>query len=370
MPALLSTPHSLAIAMWDFSWLERRWEGGGYEDWSAALDGLVARGYDVVRIDAYPHLIWDGAERYTLKPVWDQHPWGSPHPIDVDPSSDLLEFIALAREKGLLVSLSSWYREDSADVRRRLRTPEDLASVWLATLAHIESAGLLDAVWFVDLGNEWPQPMWAPFLYQQGDDAASLDRTSAEYQRWTDTALGIVAARYPAMPLCFSFIDQMDTWARQDVSAFGLLELHIWMVQGEDPSFYESLGYDIVAASFDPDQYQVLTAAPALYRSDPELWRKQLDAAIDRAAQWSKAASLPLVTTESWATICWKDGEGLDWEWVKELCEHGVRRALETGRWAALSTSNFCGPQFRGMWDDTEWHQALTRAIHSVTPEI
>jgi hypothetical protein len=43
--------------MWDFSWLERRWPGAGYEDWSQALDELVERGYEAVRIDAYPHLV-------------------------------------------------------------------------------------------------------------------------------------------------------------------------------------------------------------------------------------------------------------------------------------------------------------------------
>jgi hypothetical protein len=25
------------ITMWDFSWLERRWPGAGYEDWDKAL---------------------------------------------------------------------------------------------------------------------------------------------------------------------------------------------------------------------------------------------------------------------------------------------------------------------------------------------
>jgi Sugar-binding cellulase-like len=40
----------------------------------------------------------------------------------------------------------------------------------------------------------------------------------------------------------------------------------------------------------------------------------------------------------------------LDWAWVKELCAHGVRRAVANGRWAAMATSTFCGPQFVGMW--------------------
>jgi len=49
--------------MWDFSWLERRWPGAGYEDWDVALDELKARGYDAVRIDAYPHLVAAEARR-------------------------------------------------------------------------------------------------------------------------------------------------------------------------------------------------------------------------------------------------------------------------------------------------------------------
>ena len=43
--------------MWDFSWLERRWPGAGYEDWDKILDELAERGYHADRIDAYPHLV-------------------------------------------------------------------------------------------------------------------------------------------------------------------------------------------------------------------------------------------------------------------------------------------------------------------------
>ena len=64
----------MAITMWDFSWLERRWPGAGYEDWDLALDELAERGYDAVSIDAYPHLWAAGPEStYTLLPCWDQH---------------------------------------------------------------------------------------------------------------------------------------------------------------------------------------------------------------------------------------------------------------------------------------------------------
>ena len=40
----------LAITMWDSSWLRRRYAGGGFESFDTALDELVERGYNAVRI--------------------------------------------------------------------------------------------------------------------------------------------------------------------------------------------------------------------------------------------------------------------------------------------------------------------------------
>ena len=59
----------------------------------------------------------------------------------------------------------------------------------------------------------------------------------------------------------------------------------------------------------------------------------------------------------------------LDWGWVRELCELGTLTAAATGRWLAIATSNFCGPQFVGMWRDVEWDRRLTRAIREAPIE-
>ncbi|MBQ7604030.1 MAG: hypothetical protein IJU75_03670 [Clostridia bacterium] len=53
----------------------------------------------------------------------------------------------------------------------------------------------------------------------------------------------------------------------------------------------------------------------------------------------------------------------LDWDWIFDLNRLGIKTALGTGRWAALATSNFCGPQFRGMWDNVAWHREMTDLI-------
>jgi hypothetical protein len=138
------------------------------------------------------------------------------------------------------------------------------------------------------------------------------------------------------------------------------LEPHLWMALYS--GFYDQIGFSF--NFFNPEEYApVVLHAEKLYRSDPDFWKGRLKEGIENLADWSRASGLPLVTTESWAIVNYKDGPGLDWGWVKELCAYGVETAVETGRWSMLCTSNFCGPQFVGMWRDVEWHQRLTRII-------
>lgn len=81
-------------------------------------------------------------------------------------------------------------------------------------------------------------------------------------------------------------------------------------------------------------------------------------------AAWSLERKKPMVTTECWGPVDYKDWPLLNWDWVKELCEIGTIEASKSGRWIAIATSNFCGPQFVGMWSDISWHKRLTDRIH------
>jgi hypothetical protein len=75
----------------------------------------------------------------------------------------------------------------------------------------------------------------------------------------------------------------------------------------------------------------------------------------------------PLITTEAWAIVDYKDWPLLKWDWVKDLCHLGVQHAASSGQWLAIATSNFCGPQFDGMWRDVLWHREMTAIIRSGT---
>lgn len=352
----------LAVTMWDFSWLERRWPGGGYDDWGRSLDELAERGYDAVRIDAYPHLVAAGRERdWELVPVWSQERWGSPEPIRIRVMPALIEFISLCRARRIRVALSSWFRQDRSDVRLSINSPKRLAEIWAITLDALDREGLRDDLLWVDLCNEFPLELWAPFV-PRGEEAAELAGGLKAGTRWMRESIAALRPDAPALDLTFSFDAEDEPWAAQDVGFLDFLELHLWMAQWSD--FYDAIGYEWDL--FGPRGYEALAArGESTYRSDPDRWIQGLTAGIEAAATWSRLAGQRIVTTEAWASVNYRDDPRLDWGWIKELCEVGVARALATGRWAALCTSNFCGPQFSGMWSDLDWHRRLTDRIHA-----
>lgn len=352
----------LAITMWDFSWLERRWPGAGYENWDYALDELAARGYDAVRIDAFPHLVAAAPEQvWELLPVWSVQDWGSPAKNRVQVQPALNQFIRKCADRNLRVGLSTWFRQDTGNTRMRIRTPQDHGQIWKATLDSIARAGLTDHLLYVDLCNEFPLDIWAPFLPK------GLKRDSPQGAKWMREAIDVVRKAYPNLDYTFSQTSEWSTWKQQDVSMLDFMELHIWMAQSSE--FNDKIDYHY--ERFDLNGYEHLVDnGRRLYESNTHFWQSKLKERIQMAADWSRTSGRPLITTECWSVVDYKDWPLLPWDWIKELCEVGVQSAAATGRWVSMGTSNFCGPQFVGMWRDAAWHKGLTGAIHSATVHL
>ena len=350
-----------AITMWDFSWLERRWTGAGYEDWDVALDQLVERGYDAVRIDAYPHFfLGDPAAERTLVPIWNQHAWGSPDTLTVRVQPALIQFIAKCKARGVKVGLSSWFREDTADIRMKITGPAVLAQAWLKVLDAVRTAGLLDSILYVDLCNEWPLFLWAPWFDKAKKNDDWGEERSLAYMR---DAIAGVRAGDATLPLFFSAaFNKLDVYLKSDYSHFDAFDQHIWMTQANGDEFYNKIGYEY--EKFDPKGYHaVSTKAAKTYRERPKYWQAGMAGRIDEIIAISRKLNKPLISTECWSVVDYKDWPGLEWDWIKELCALGTQRASASGRWLAIATSNFCGPQFAGMWRDVAWHRRLTDTI-------
>lgn len=353
-----------AITMWDFSWLERRWPGAGFEDWDQALNGLVERGYNAVRIDAYPHLI--GANPYKkweLNEVWNQQDWGSPDINIVQVQPALNQFIAKCKERDIKVALSSWYRQDTSKTYMKINSPEKMADIWIATLKSIEKDNLLDNILYVDLCNEWPGNIWAPFFTTLHSEVNWGEWFKASSLDWMKRALSIIKGVYPDIPFLFSFdTSDVDKYSEVDSSFLDLYEHHIWMVQQNNGEFYNKVGYKY--ERFSSEGYKnVVKHAESLYKEKPEYWQNLLIQKINRIAKVAYNNRTPLATTECWGLVDYKDWPLLNWDWIKELCEIGTLTAVNSNMWVLIATSNFCAPQFVGMWRDIEWHQKLTKKI-------
>ena len=355
-----------AISMWDFSWLERRWPGAGYEDWDKILDELLIRGYNAIRIDAYPHLIAENpTKEWILKEVWNQQVWGSPDLNVVQVQPNLNKFLLKCKERGIKVGLSSWYRQDVDDVRMKITAPDKMADCWISTLRTIEQDGLLDTILYVDLCNEWPGNLWAPFFSSQYPHIVWGEWYKEESLFWMKRTLERMRVKYPDMPFLFSF----DCWdvhkyEEVDTSFLDLFEHHIWMVHQNNNEFYRKVDYK--DGQFLPEAYKkVVKVAEKLYKAKPLYWQKLLTDKIKLTGEVAKKVGRPLVTTECWGIVDYKDWPLLNWDWVKELCALGTVTAAQTGMWVGIATSNFCGPQFVGMWRDVKWHQEMTAIIKS-----
>jgi hypothetical protein len=354
-----------AISMWEFSWIERRWDGAGYEDWDRALDELQERGYNAIRIDPFPHLLaTDPHKTWTLLPEWNTQLWGSPDVNRIVLLPALLEFISKCRDRGIMVGLSTWYRQDEDNLRMQITGPEVMAAQWVKTLDLIAAACLLDTILYTDLCNEWPGDAWAPFMkphlnFGEWDHPASLG--------FMHRAISLVRVKYPRMPLFFSCSSgRVENYLEHDLSDFDLFDPHVWMAQENGDEFYKIVGY--AYERFDPKGYTNLSLkAESTYRSRREYWQHLLTGKIDRLASISAKLGKPLVTTECWAIVDYKDWPLLKWDWVKDLCLLGVQRSASSGQWLAIASSNFCGPQFAGMWRDKAWHQSVTNAIRSAS---
>ncbi len=354
----------LAITMWDFSWLERRWPGAGYEDWDKVLNELLVRGYNAVRIDAYPHLVAnDATKEYTLLPVWNTQDWGSPDVNKVVVQPALNQFIAKCKKRNIMVGLSCWYRQDTDKILMKIDSPQKMAENWITTLQTIEKDGLLDAILCVDLCNEWPGDLWCPFFKNDPPEHSWGYWYTEKSMQFMKESIGLVQKAYPQLPLCYSFTGgDPALYAKYDLSFFGLIEHHIWMAQLNGEEYYKEVGYKY--QRFSPEGYTNLAANyEKVYRQRPEHWRKILTEGVQLVAKSARAANQPLITTECWGLVDFKDWPLLKWDIVKELCELGVTTAAATGQWIAMATSNFCGPQFQGMWQDVAWHQRLTAII-------
>lgn len=362
--------------MWDFSWLTRRdGDEAEYRDWPRVLDELVERGYDCVRIDAFPHLVTTGDDTATILPEPISAQWGNSSPVEVRPRQGLIEFLKLASQRDLRVGLSTWFNPDTTDQRSTVRTPQDYARVWGETLAVVHDAGLDGCIEWVDLCNEFPFGGWAhgayPRIFGQSPRNPApyflpwRDGAVQRMQPYIDESIGALKARFPQHRYTLSFMGiSKANFYKLDTTHMDLVEPHVWLTD-HIPFSAASLGF-MSMAQFPFGEALHARVGPSVYAMLKKHWLGRLGAHMDDLSSWAHERDLPLYTSEGWATVMYGGRPAAQsqayWSWIKEICEAAAHMAVDRG-WTGICTSNFAQPHFPGMWSDVAWHQRVTSAI-------
>jgi len=392
MSRLKEMKKPLAIAMWDSGWLTRHYEYGSFADWDLALDGLVERGYNAIRIEAFPHLIAAGSDGAVKERFFRsrgeglEHMWRNAWSTYLEPK-ELATFLNKCRERGVYVGLSTWFPDVRENRHKEIQGLDEFVRIWHETLLYLDGFGLLDNVIYVDLLNEYP--LWHSFEWLKGtlecmsaphkDDLKALSeqdrcryvdsecynpRQFDFYNNFASTSINKLKAAWPNLDFFYSFTHSNSTpWDRMDLSNFDALDVHHWFTQNVD--FSKSVDYfDAIHtathsdAGYEPCMKKIRQEWPARKEDLVDWMRTKLQ----HVAEVGTKLDIPYGNTEGWGPILWRDHPLLDWSFVKEAGLIGAQLGAELG-YSFNCSSNFTHPQFQGLWDDIAWHREVTAII-------
>lgn len=395
----------VAITMWDSSWLRRRYAGGGFESFDQALDELKERGYNAVRIDAFPHMIAslpDGtnAERFLDTPGVSWHKygfaqWGNPWTIYIYPRRDIVDFIRKAKERGIYVALSTWLKPTWEQRNDLIRGPEGLIRIWDETLAFLEENGCLDQILYVDVHNEIPHGACNLWLYQQLECMKSPSgggmtaEQKAFYRQYFTKVLHELKARWPQLSFTASYTEDFETEAREaDLSEWDLLDVHAWM-EFAPCKILKDTGYAEHISRFgDPDRIYLnpttIGYTGSIKRIPGDFYFEEVNQKIQKAwkehkneckewmdkhmeliAQTGRSYGIPVGNTEGWGSVLWLEHPMLEWDHIREAGLIAAELGAKHG-YLFNCQSNFCEPQYLRLWRDVDYHRQVTGIIRGI----
>ena len=375
MPHLRELPSPLAINMWDFTWLTRHYATDPLGDWDRALDELVDRGYNALRIDCFPQLVAAGPdgqrpETSTFSPKkLGFAVWGNAWTTTVNPRQDLLDFLGKCRDREVFVGLSTWFWEDADKRNTRIQGLAEFVRVWDETLRFLADHNALNNVVYVDLLNEYPywhgftwltkmlETMSEPVVPGGGFNLRQRDF----HRQFIYDALDQLRGRWPTLDFLASQTHNWQEHADMDYRHFSLIDSHIWFVH--HPDFGGATGYnaEIHPMERDAKWAEVHAAMKAMWTGRRTEFIDWMDGRLAEMAAVAGKFNLPLGNTEGWGAINWCDHPAFDWDLIKdagEICAHlGAKHGF-----AFNCTSNFNHPYF-GLWQDIAWHRKVTGII-------
>ena len=408
-------PSWLTITLWDFSWVTRAGRGEPFADLDRAFRETVARGYNAVRVDAMPLLLFDDAgrprDRLTMVPWpgrlgkglrwYDQR-----QPATIRPAEHVRALFAGAKRHGVRVIASSWEYQQTPTFLAERGLADELAEIPPARrferlgrgmdhlLRFLSGHDLLDAVAYVELHNEVNASRLA--------DADAADPLAAMRQP-QEEALAALRGAHPGtrFTTCYTNLPP----ERPDVVPADVDVLHVHVYEfGPLRDLYRAVGvYDgayptefarsLWRADAPPYEEHVFglgdrwreaatfVRRPMIHLHDAcdprafdgwlrDRWPGQHEAVVERIerklrayADEARRRGVPAVVGEGWIGYTPLRSRFEAGPEGKEVVRRALRRARELGYWGAVLCSNHA--PHHPEWEEQTWRQLLTGAAAS-----
>ncbi len=387
----------IAITMWDSSWLRRRYAGGGFESYDQALDELVERGYNAVRIDAFPHMIAnapDGtnSERFLDPAGFGFHwygfaQWGSPWTVYTYPRRDIVDFLKKCESRNVYVLLSTWLKPTAEPRNEWLKGPKELVRIWDETLQFLSDNNCLNQVIGVDISNEIPfgtcNKWFMDQLQSRKTSEETLNQQQKEFYRgYFGQVVCELQKRWPKIPFsACQAIEFFNENLDMDFTDYDFLDAHIW---AEFSGFLKGTGYDDTIAVFgcntmtkdkaehhyhgqrmmppDIDFERLNERILESWHKNRSLCQEQMEEKIAYVAEKGKHYGIPVGNTEGWGSIMWVEHPMLSYDMIKDAGMMAAKLGYKYG-YTFNCQSNFCEPQFIKLWRDVDYHKKVTNII-------
>lgn len=375
--------HPVAITMWDFGWLLRHYEGGGFEDWDKALDELVERGYNAIRMDCFPHLVaCDDYDEFDFPYSPDKCSiWHHDRDVRVNVKEALKEFLPKCFKRNIYIGLSTWIQWPVQ--RPRLMEKQDLINAWDKTMQFLNDNDLLHNILYVDFLNEYPYCHGFSALKRLAQQLDGLDRPVTETNMQDDVEGGFgengrkflkdysreiityFKEKWPGFDyqLCITTnINDFHPEKTADFSCYGAMDMHLWFAHY--PHWWD-MQIAIENADTVEKQNAVFEKIDREWAKNGEEMLKWMEKETERYAKWSRQYNAPLGNTEGWGMVGWAPKTD-NWKFIKQSAEYCVDICLRNN-YSFICTSNFTHPFFEELWNDVQWHKTMTSKIRSAT---
>ncbi len=372
-------PQRLTIAMWDFSWLNAHYPSGSFEDLDRVTDEVLERGFNTLRIEAFPWVIGQ-LESLTEESTVKGDPLANWGHSDVDRkhavAQELIAFMEITRRKGIYVILSTW---GVTHPEYPGKDPEKLFQVWERTLRMLEERGLLELVVFIDLDQEFPFfSSLRPQLEALSGKAAQASKLSDAMGdagavqpqpgfRWNETQLEFVSDRFqdalahfqrcfPEQRFTISLTGFWNEVRSMKLDGLDVLELHFWMTKSS--RFLNRSGWvDVQKDRGDHDFRAYQRGIDATLNSIRPMLMAEMHQQLQQAMDWSREACAPVATSEAWGPWWHMDHPDLRWDWLRDWCAECNVLAAQYGLWGSTPW-NFSHPYWKN-WGDIDWYREV-----------